>query len=200
MRCLHPCAVLAIGVAICGNSQADDKKTDAKPATTTYTSVSEIENVVLAASPGDKSTSISLHVDQKLLANAASLGSLLDSFRNRNAQQMKNNKNNTPNDVSLELTPDVVVRRIHLPPKKDEKGRTIAYTEKEKKELKGDSNLKGYNAELSDLKAGQTVTLHIVKLKGAKGDDAKKVFANRIFIQTEGQAPSATDANKNKKP
>jgi hypothetical protein len=194
MRCLIPCTVVAVVVAVCGNCRADDKTNSPKSTTSSnYYSVSEIESVVLSATPGDKGSSISLKLDQKLLANAANLGSAIEMPHGKPAQQMKDMQK----DVKLELISEVVVRRLHLPPKKDEKGHTVAYTEKERKELKGDSSLKGYNADLSDLKAGQTVTIHLVKLKGAKGDDAKKVFVSRVFIISE--APTSPPVNNNKK-
>ena len=61
-------------------------------------------------------------------------------------------------DVSRELTSDVKVRFLNLPPKKDEKGKPIPYTEKEKKELKGEGNKKGYKADREDLTPGKIVT------------------------------------------
>jgi hypothetical protein len=195
MRCLISSAVLAAIFACCGNARADDNKSDAKPnPSSEYTTVNEIDGAILSIPPGDKGTKISLRVDQKLLTNGGSLGSALDIYRGRTLPQLKD----MPKDVGLDLTPDVKVRRMKLPPKKDEKGHTVPYTEKEKKELKGDTNLKGYSAELGDLKPGQILSLHIVKLKGAKGEDAKKVFVSRIFIQGEGQAPPPLDNNRKK--
>ncbi len=190
MRCLiRSAAILSVLVAALGTAGADDKNNAKQNTTTTYVNFNELDGVTLANSPGEKGSNISLKLDQKLLANASMLGSALEL---NNPQGKRLQMKDLPKDVSLDLTSDVVVRRIHLPPKKDEKGHTIPYTEKELKDLRGDSKLKGYNAELSDL--------HLVKVKGAKGDEAKKVYVNRIFIQSEPQNPPPSNNNPNKKP
>ena len=196
MRCLFASAALAALVSVCcGVSLADDK-TDAKPKSSTeYTGVGDIEKAVLSVAPSDKGGSIGLRVDNKSLANAGNLSQILNLYRGKTTPQVKD----TPKDVSLELTPDILVRRLHLPPKVDEKGHKVAYTEKELKELKGDANLRGFTAELSDLKPGQVVTLHVVKVKGSTGEAANKVFVSKIYIVSDGQAPPPIDNNKDKK-
>ena len=147
-----------------------EKKADPKPASPSeYTSVGEI-NGVLARGPGKSGDSIALR-GTKLTSQG--------NYRRPNVKVVED-------DTVIELTPDVKVRFMHAPPKTDEKGRTIPYTEKELKELKGDPTMKGYKAELDDLKAGKAVTIHLVKLKGAKGEMAEKRFADRIYITGDG--------------
>jgi hypothetical protein len=77
----------------------------------------------------------------------------------------------------VDLTPDddMVVRKAD-PPIFYENGKPRRPTSKELKEAKGDPNLPGYQADLSDLKRGQIVTCYYaVKKPGKKGDpDAKK--------------------------
>ena len=54
------------------------------------------------------------------------------------------------------------------PPAFDEKGNFKKYTAKELKELKGDSNLPGYEAGMDALKPGQTVKVYLAKATAAK--------------------------------
>src|SRR5579859_2110189 len=88
-----------------------------------------------------------------------------------------------PKDEVLEFTPDVKVRLMHLP--LDEKGKKITRTPEELEKLKGNSNLPGYEASVSDLKAGQTVKLFLATAKGAKGDEANKLYVRRIYIEKD---------------
>jgi len=85
-----------------------------------------------------------------------------------------------------------------LPPKLDEKGKPIAYTADEKQKMRGKDGV-GYEASASDLKAGQTVRMHMVKLKGAKGEDALKLYVAKIVIMSEPPA-EMHDPNDAKKP
>jgi hypothetical protein len=82
-------------------------------------------------------------------------------------------------DVEISTTEDVKVRLSNPPPKFDDKGKLVRYTQKELKELKGDSNLPGYSGEFSDLAADQIVAVTLVRKKDApkpavkpKGKDA----------------------------
>ncbi len=71
-------------------------------------------------------------------------------------------------DVELQAAEEVKVRQAHPPESFDDKGKLKKYTAKELKELKGpDPKLPGYNAEFSDLREGQYVTVSLVKKKDA---------------------------------
>ncbi len=71
-------------------------------------------------------------------------------------------------DVELQTTDEVKVRQAHPPEAFDDKGKPKKYTPKELKELRGpDPKLPGYNAEFSDLREGQIVTITLVKKKDA---------------------------------
>src|SRR5262245_53295686 len=72
----------------------------------------------------------------------------------------------------VDLTPadDMIVRRLD-PPIYYDNGKPRKPTAKELKEAKGEGNLPGYQAELSDLKRDQLVTCYCVQKKpGKKGD------------------------------
>ena len=81
---------------------------------------------------------------------------------------------------------DVKIRFQHLPPKLDEKGKKIPYTSDELQKMKAKDG--GYEASPGDLKAGQTVNLHLVKMKGAKGEDANKLYVSKVIIVAEPPA------------
>jgi hypothetical protein len=67
-------------------------------------------------------------------------------------------------DFNVQGGENAKVRLQDLPLRLDEKGNPKAYTADEKKELKGtDTKLPGYNADWSDLKAGQIVKLTLSK-------------------------------------
>jgi hypothetical protein len=71
-------------------------------------------------------------------------------------------------DVELQTTDEVKVRQANPPEQFDDRGKPKKYTAKELKELKGpDPKLPGYNAEFSDLREGQVVTVTLVKKKDA---------------------------------
>jgi len=86
------------------------------------------------------------------------------------------------------LTSDANIRILHLPPLLDENGKKVPRTPEELQKLKGNSNLPGYQAEFSDLKPNQIVTVQLVKLRGAKGDDAKKLYVSRVIINGEPES------------
>ena len=82
----------------------------------------------------------------------------------------------THKDVDLAPADDMIVRKAELPPFYDDRGKPRRPTQKEVKEAKGEGNLPGYRADLSDLKQGQIVTCYYAVNKPAKkGDpDAKR--------------------------
>jgi len=68
-------------------------------------------------------------------------------------------------DIDFQAADDMKVRCMFPPPAFDEKGNFKKYTAKELKELKGDSNLPGYEAAMDALKPGQTVKVYLAKAK-----------------------------------
>src|SRR5947208_11218529 len=85
-------------------------------------------------------------------------------------------------DTVVEFTDDVKVRLMHLPPNVDEKGRKIPYTEKELEKLKGNTNMSGYEAAVSDLKPGQIVKVFLATAKGGLAAEANKLYARKVYI------------------
>src|SRR5262249_26658945 len=61
---------------------------------------------------------------------------------------------------------ELKVRLSELPPKEDEKGKRVPYTEEEKKQRKGDDpKLMGWNADLKELTADSLVRVYLDKAK-----------------------------------
>jgi hypothetical protein len=166
--CVFGAMLVSLGLVL--NSFAADEKKDSKepkegPSASSYVSVNDVTVVIAGAS----SNSVTIKVAQ---------------YSGNAKRPQATNK-----DDELTFTSDVVIRQRHLPPKLDEKGRKVAYTSEELQKLRGKGGV-GYEASPSDLHAGQTVNLHLVKLKGAKGEDANKLYVSKIIIESEPpQAP-----------
>lgn len=192
------CLALLLGFGAAMAADKDDKKKP--PALKSapsgeYMPVGEVTGV-LAKAPDGKGNTITFRINQLVLQ--------------RNAGGLHLNKNHVPaktqnvgadakgkpgqkpgipgikevhNDYILELTADVKIRNVKLPPKTDEKGAKSTYTAAELQKLKGGSSLRGYEADTGDLKPGQIVTLNLVKIKG---DASGKAVVNRLFIEDQG--------------
>ena len=173
-------AIVSIGLSLSA-IRADDKK-DSKepkegPSASSYTSAGDITVVIAGASNHS--------VTVKVAGGVAGRGK---------------NATTTMKDDELTFTSDVAIRHRHLPPKLDEKGKKVAYTSDELKKLKAKDGL--YEASASDLHGGQTVSLHLVKLKGAKAEDANKLYVAKAIIEAEppqqpqGPAPKKPEKNQ----
>ncbi len=166
--------LLMAALPLAADEKKDDKKkteqkSDAKPSSASdYTPIGEVSGV-LGTGPGKSGNSITLrgaHI------------TLQGTYRRANFKAVEEKQ-------VIDLTPDVKVRVMQPPPRAD--GKKTPYSEKELRELKGDANLKGYKADVEDLKPGLAVTVHLVKLKGAKGENAEKLFADRVYINGESK-------------
>jgi hypothetical protein len=98
---------------------------------------------------------------------------------------------------NVDLTPaeDMIVRTSFVPVEFDEKGKPRKRTQKELKELKGDSKLPGYQADASALKRGQQVTCYLeIKKKSGKKDDTDALVDSkpkvRLILITAEPPPS----------
>jgi len=74
----------------------------------------------------------------------------------------------TRSNLEIQAAEEVVVRVKHAPRQFDEKGKPISPTAAQLKELRGDPKLPGYNADFSDLKNGQVVTIYLGRRKQVK--------------------------------
>jgi hypothetical protein len=106
-------------------------------------------------------------------------------------------------DIDFHAADGVKVRTENLPTKFDEKGDPKKYTSDELKELKGkDKDLPGYQAALTDLKAGQVVTVTLAPHKAKKDDDKDKAKdapkMDVTLIVIEKDAPADDKAGKKK--
>jgi hypothetical protein len=97
--------------------------------------------------------------------------------------------NVTEKDHDVEMASDVKVRWHDLPKKADGK----PYTDKEYQALRDPPDTPGYKADVSDLKAGQTVRLHL-----SKAGKAGKPVATVVEILAD--APQGSEPKKPEKP
>jgi hypothetical protein len=74
----------------------------------------------------------------------------------------------------FDFTDDAQARLQNLPPKLDENGKKVAYTPAEKQKLKGNPDIPGWKADISELKVGQVLEAHIVQLQTADKQSDKK--------------------------
>lgn len=144
-----------------------DKKSDTKPttplATENHTKIGELLAVAKSTKAPGKGGTITVTVS---------------SFTSSKGRPKESKQ-----DLTYELTSDVVVRLLKLPPLTDEKGQKATRSPEELRKLKGNSNLPGYVAELSDIQANSVVKLTLVRVKGAPKD--ARPFVSRIYITGE---------------
>lgn len=74
----------------------------------------------------------------------------------------------TQKNVDIQAVDDVVVRRSRMKELYDENGKVRQPTAEERAAAKGNSNLPGYEADVNELKAGQTLKLTLLKKKETK--------------------------------
>ncbi len=77
-------------------------------------------------------------------------------------------------DHTIPFAPGGMVRWHRLPPKTDEKGNPAPYTAAEQTALHQPQGVPGYLAERTDLHAGQTVELTLVRPKSIPADKVKE--------------------------
>jgi hypothetical protein len=145
------------------------------------------------------------YVQQLAAINNAKINAVERQRRLNNLQlDMQRRAANTPmkkitKDVDFTAAENVKVRIKDLPPKVDDKGNTVKYTEKEKKELKGtgdDAKLPGYLAEWDALQTKQKVTVYQAPKKKTttakktdEGDTPAEERLTAVLIVIAGDAP-----------
>jgi hypothetical protein len=97
-------------------------------------------------------------------------------------------------DYTMPFADDATARIKHLPPKIGDDGKKIYYSLEEVAKLKGGSGLPGYKADLSELKVGQVVEAHIVRLP--KKED---LIVRWALILNEDHAKDSTVTSNKKK-
>jgi hypothetical protein len=93
-------------------------------------------------------------------------------------------------DVDYSFLPESLVRTKILPPKTDDNGKKVEYTVKEKAALKVPKDVVGYAANVSDLVAGSTVDIILVRDKSipdakATDDDLRIKYAIITALPTK---------------
>lgn len=89
-----------------------------------------------------------------------------------------------------------LVRWKAMPPKLDEKGKRVPYTEKEKQESKLPKGFPGYAAERADLKAGMLVEVTMVRPKDIPAAKAALQDLQVKHVVIAGTAPTPPEPKK----
>ncbi|MBM3980962.1 MAG: protein BatD [Planctomycetes bacterium] len=118
------------------------------------------------------------------------------NFRNPFAQNM--NRPQQPqvqfkehhHDYVLEYLPQSLVRAKVLPPKMDEKGKRVAYTQKEIDEYRAPAGVTGYAAERFDLKPGTILEVILVRDKTVPAAKAGEDDLRIKYAIIQGQDPN----------
>jgi hypothetical protein len=184
MRTLHRFALgtLVAGCLLPALAAADNEQ---KEPPEHYVSVGEVEVVIKSAT----STSITIQNNQVTLPPA--VARLLGGGGGKGK--------NAPKDTTLDFTSDCKVRVMHLPPVYDKEGKKTVRSPEEINKLKGNSNLPGFEAEASDLKANQVVKVTLVKPKNALAAEATKLYVKRILIEKDAPASKTPDKKPDEK-
>ncbi len=96
----------------------------------------------------------------------------------------------------FDFTADAQARLQNLPPKLNEDGKKVAYTPAEKQKLKGNPDIPGWKADISELKVGQVVEAHIVQLQTADKDKKDLLLARWALILNDPSEVAESKKNK----
>jgi hypothetical protein len=97
--------------------------------------------------------------------------------------------NATHQEVELQVEDNVLVRRYFPPDQYDEKGKVRRPTSTELSELKGDPKLRGYKADVTDIRNGKIVEVRLLK----KPDDSKSTKdKDKEDTNSKAAAPAST--------
>jgi len=183
MRCTWQIGLCVLVLASVARAEdAKEKKSDIPSTSQTY-AANEITATVQDAKKTNEGGSITIRVEGVTLTTGGS----------RSMPRAKGSHQ----DYVFDLTSDAKIRIMHLPPLLDDNGKKVSRTPEELQKLKGNSALPGYQAEIGDVKPKQIVKVQLVKLRSAKGDDAKKLYVSRVIILgTEETHPNAKQPEK----
>jgi hypothetical protein len=101
----------------------------------------------------------------------------------------------------FDYTPDAQARIQHLPPKYDDNGKKILYSPAEAQKLKGNPTIPGWKADLSEIKVGQAVEVHVVTLQTAEKDkekDKKDLLLARWVLILNDSTQQLAEKSKDK--
>jgi hypothetical protein len=176
---------------------ADARKSSTPSKPPTYIVVGDLTGEIVKVS----STSITIRVNWEA-PNMPKSGIKPSKNPAQMQAEMARIANSKPVEHHKEYTMDFAVgaqaRVQKLPPKLDPSGKAVAYTPAEKQQLKGNVSIPGWKADLSELKVGQTVEAHIVKLppSAADKDKPEEMFVRWAYIQSEPGDKKDDAANK----
>jgi hypothetical protein len=99
-------------------------------------------------------------------------------------------------EYHFDFAADAQARIKQLPPKVDENGKRVAYTPVESQKLKGNSEIPGWKADISELKVGQLVEAHVVQLQTPDKEKKDVLMVRWALILNDTQEEAAKKKNK----
>jgi hypothetical protein len=173
---LRPGAAFALGVALVGlPALADDAKSPSEPQKrpdfTGYVYVTDVVGEVVKAD--DRSVTVRVTWLEPQSKGGGNRGRPRLSGNNRNFHNPFSMNRSQPriqikqqhHDYTIDFLPQSLVRTRILPPKTDENGKKVSYTQKELDELRQPLGVTGYASSPFDLTPGTIVELVIIRDK-----------------------------------
>jgi hypothetical protein len=165
--------VLALGLGIAampfGVFAADDKTKDTTaPDWSKYTTVTEVTGELVKADE----TKITLRLNYVAIKGQQNKFPPLTQYPFTPPVAKANTLMQARHDYSIHLLPESLIRTLVLPPKLDDKGKKVPYTDKEKEALKVPKGVRGYAATIADLTSGSTVIVVLIRDKSIQAEKA----------------------------
>lgn len=184
---------LGIGTMPSGVRAADDVKETPAPDWSKYTTVSEVTGELVKAD--DKK--ITLRLPYVAIRGQQNKFPPLSQYPVAPPVAPAKNLMNANHDYEIQMIPESLVRTLTLPSKLDANGKKVSYTEKEKEALKTPKGVKGYAASISDLTAGSTVNVILIRDKSLNADKVTDNDLRVKFAIIQTPASSTTPPKKN---
>jgi hypothetical protein len=196
-------AVLGFGTVAVPAAPADDTKPTESPTPTKepaidkgkapdFTAYSTVTTIVGEIMASDKE-SATIRVYWQTIAGGggrprlhANSRTAVNPYAMRRSIQIKTEHH----DYKLEYVPESLVRIKHLPPKTDENGKKVPYSEKERDELKVPYSVIGYQASKSDLKKGTIVEVFVIRDKKIAAEKVTEDDLRIRYIVILGEDPN----------
>ena len=184
-------AVMGLGILATpsGVCAADDAKTPTTaPDWSKYTTLTEVTGELVKA----EESKITIRLNYVGLKNQPNKFPPLSQYPFTPPIAKANMLAPAHHDYSISFVPETLIRTVVLPPKLDEKGKKVPYTDKEKEALKVPKGVRGYAATIADLTPGSTVVVVLIRDKSVQADKATDDDLRVKYAILDTPAPTTT--------